>query len=43
MSPEDASNLLDAIRESEKEAQQKRLSGSMDKGKKGRANVPEDW
>jgi Ca-activated chloride channel family protein len=43
MSPEDASNLLDAIRESEKEAQQKRLNGSMDKGKKGRTNVPEDW
>jgi len=43
MSPEDAGNLLDAIRESEKDAQQKRLSGSLEKGKKGRLNVPEDW
>ncbi|NTV51425.1 MAG: VWA domain-containing protein [Candidatus Firestonebacteria bacterium] len=43
MSPEDAVNLLNAVRDSEKEAQQKRLSGAMDKGKKGRENVPEDW
>jgi Ca-activated chloride channel family protein len=43
MSPEEAANLLDAIRESEKDAQQKRLSGSLEKGKKGRENVPEDW
>jgi Ca-activated chloride channel family protein len=43
MSERDASNLLDAIREAEQEAQRKRLSGTADKGKKGRGNAVEDW
>jgi hypothetical protein len=42
LSPEDAANLLDAVRESEQEQQRKRLSGVNDRGR-GRVNVPEDW
>jgi Ca-activated chloride channel homolog len=42
MSPEDAENLLDAVRESEQDQQRQRISGIQDRGK-GRVNVPEDW
>lgn len=43
MSPEDAANLLDAARDAEQDAQRKRLSGTLDKGRKGRENSSEDW
>jgi hypothetical protein len=42
MSREDAQNLLDSVREAEQEAQRKRTSGVMDRGK-GKRQVPEDW
>jgi tetratricopeptide (TPR) repeat protein len=42
MSREDAQNLLDSVREAEQEAQRKRTSGIMDRGK-GKRQVPEDW
>lgn len=42
MSAEDAKNLLDSVRETEQEAQRRRLNGVQDKGR-GRWERTEDW
>lgn len=42
MSPQDAENLLDSVRDAEREAQRRRTSGILNRGQ-GRRNVAEDW